>query len=147
FPGHNLRRLIRTGELSSWWTVARILDLGYRVASGIQAASQAHGTGFVHNDLHPGNILVDSEAFGTSGWVKLIDFGLSSSSEFSALTASTTLDDLGVELAGEYRAPEVARGDLGKPRSDMYALGVILFQLLTHRFPRSQPDDNPNTLP
>ena len=106
----------------------KAINLCKQVAEGLAAA---HGNGIIHRDLKPGNI-----ALTTDGRVKLLDFGLARplpSAEISVSTATT----LGHEIAGTlpYMAPEQLQGKSVDVRSDLYALGVVLYELLTGRMP------------
>jgi serine/threonine-protein kinase len=94
------------------------------VAAGL---AHAHARGVVHRDLTPSNVLVER---GT-GRVVVTDFGL------ARLVRSTTSAPVSGVLAGtpEYWAPEQAAGEPTGPATDLYALGCILFQLLTGRLP------------
>jgi small subunit ribosomal protein S1 len=142
FPGVNLG----PGEggvrqEGTWWNLERVLDLGYRVASAFEAVAHVHGKQSGHNDLHPGNLMVDPRAYPAEHWVKVIDFGLSTEPRYYSMRA--VIDRMGTKLRWAYRAPEMATGDSVAPASDVFALGVILFQLLTGKFPLSKPDDDP----
>jgi serine/threonine-protein kinase len=94
------------------------------VAAGL---AHAHARGVVHRDLTPSNVLVEN---GT-GRVVVTDFGL------ARLVRSSTSAPVSGVLAGtpEYWAPEQAAGEATGPATDLYALGCILFQLLTGRLP------------
>ena len=95
------------------------------VAQAARAVAAAHARGFVHRDIKPGNILVTRD-----GRVKVADFGIARALAESALTLpGTTLGSV------HYFSPEQARGELATPASDIYSLGIVLFELLTGRRP------------
>ena len=99
------------------------------VAAGL---AHAHARGVVHRDLTPSNVLVERN----TGRVVVTDFGLA-----RLVRSSTSLPVSGV-LAGtpEYWAPEQAAGEPTGPATDLYALGCILFQLLSGRLPFAGED-------
>ncbi len=109
------------------------LDLAVALTQGILAALHiAHQQGVVHRDLKPGNVLVDPD-----GTARVLDFGMAkvlrgdgSSDSLNALTEQNM-----VFGTPEYMAPEQARGDELDHRADIYATGIILYELLTGKVP------------
>lgn len=115
--GYTLRDVIeRQGAL----TPRQALDLLDPIVAGLAAA---HGAGLVHRDVKPENVLISHQ-----GWVKIGDFGLS-----RAITTSTNTGTLFGTVA--YIAPELARGEGGDARSDIYSAGIMLYELLTGHQP------------
>ena len=128
--GQTLDDLIQSvGHLSAKQTAA----LGRQICAGLQAI---HERGIVHRDLKPGNIMVDR-----SGHAILMDFGLAFHQGRDRLTGAGSV--LGT-LA--YLSPEQARGRTTDHRSDLYALGLILFEMLTGRRPPGDGGSAPMAL-
>jgi serine/threonine-protein kinase len=100
----------------------RVRPLAEQMLRGLGAA---HERGVVHRDLKPGNIMVTP-----AGVVKLVDFGLADAAEESTLTPAGY-----VVGTPAYMAPEQAIGSRPTPQSDLFSLGVILYELLTGRRP------------
>ncbi|OIP44177.1 MAG: hypothetical protein AUK47_01465 [Deltaproteobacteria bacterium CG2_30_63_29] len=93
----------------------------------LSALGAAHDAGIVHRDLKPENVLI------ASGQVlKLIDFGIAKLEHLESLTATRSI--LGTP---EYMAPEQIRGEAVDPRTDLYALGIILYEMLSGKLPFS----------
>jgi serine/threonine protein kinase len=116
------------GTLQHWLAGQRLSVVGAvrLVHTLARAVGAAHQVGITHRDLKPGNVLI------VNGVPKIADFGLAKQMEHSLQTASGAI--LGTP---QYMAPEQAAGDNRRvgPASDVYALGVILFELLTGRVP------------
>ena len=103
-----------------------------RIALGIlKALDYIHKQGVVHRDLKPENIMVDD---GDN--LKLIDFGIASKEGAKRLTYAGFTQALGTP---NYISPEQVKGKRGDGRSDLYALGVMLYEMLTGRTPFSGP--------
>jgi len=118
--GGNLEDLLRDGPLDLD-RAARILD---QIGAGLAAA---HNQGVVHRDVKPGNVLLDEE-----GNAYLSDFGIALETGAPEQTAGTM-----IRGTPAYLSPEQIRLEKTSPRSDTYALGVVLYEMLTaeHPFP------------
>jgi serine/threonine-protein kinase len=101
---------------------ADAVDISAQCCRGLD---YAHRNGVVHRDVKPGNLLRNRE-----GQVKLADFGIAKAAEQSDITKVGSV--LGTAA---YLSPEQTRGEAAGPASDLYALGVVVFQLLTGRLP------------
>ena len=104
------------------------LDIQEAIAYAIEIArglSIAHGRNLVHRDIKPQNVLIDDE-----GRAKLTDFGISRQLEQAGMTATGRV--LGTT---DYVAPEQAMGHGADPRSDIYSLGVVLYEMLVGQVP------------
>jgi serine/threonine-protein kinase len=97
------------------------------------ALSAAHAEGVIHRDLKPGNIFVVLESNG-SEYVKVLDFGLAKKGTTPNSATPQTRASMIVGTP-EYMAPEQACGQAVSPRTDLYAAGIIMFELLTGRLP------------
>ncbi len=119
--GKNLKQYIRDkGRL----TTHEALAIARQIA---EALVQAHAAGVIHRDIKPQNIL-----FSKDGQVKVADFGIAIAADGSTLTCND-------EVIGSvhYFSPEQARGNLAGKRSDLYSLGVILYEMVTGQVPFS----------
>ncbi len=104
----------------------------------LTALGEAHELGIVHRDLKPENIIVERMRRGND-LVKVVDFGLA---KLKASEMSTSVTSPGIVCGTpDYMAPEQGRGDPIDGRADLYAVGVVMFQLLTGRLPYES--DNP----
>lgn len=100
--------------------------LAARIAAQICVAlDHAHAAGIVHRDIKPANVIVDS-----AGKVKVTDFGIARAAGDSTLTVTGTM--LGT---AHYLSPEQASGSKVVPASDIYALGIVLYEMLTGEVP------------
>jgi serine/threonine-protein kinase len=123
--GRPLSRLLDVGPLPG----ERAAALGRQIAQGMTAA---HGQGVVHGDLKPANIMVTA-----AGVAKIMDFGLARRDVPAGATDETGLwnpsPDGGISGTPGYMSPEQSRGQPAGPASDVFALGLILYELLTGR--------------
>ena len=112
-------------------TVRERLRLFRSVCDAVQ---YAHRQAVLHRDLKPSNILVMEDPHGNEPVVKLLDFGIAKQIDSVELPAHQTLPGLGL-MTPAYAAPEVFRGEPVGTYSDVYSLGVILYELLAHQHP------------
>ncbi|MCP3105522.1 serine/threonine protein kinase, partial [Myxococcus sp. K15C18031901] len=99
----------------------------------LAALAAAHGAGVVHRDLKPSNIFLVRQPDG-SRYVKVLDFGLAKRGQGPTGRTAQTRTDMVVGTP-EYMAPEQARGQEVGPMTDLYALGVVSFEIVTGRLP------------
>ncbi len=123
--GINLKERIRR---VAPFTLSVAVDIALAVAEGLE---NAHRAGIAHGDLRPHNIIVSQE-----GLIKITDFGL-----LPALQASPMAQTAWLTRAAPYLPPEVSEGWQVTPSADVYALGVILFEMITGGVPF--PADTP----
>lgn len=130
--GKNLRELTAEKNL----TLSEILDIGIQIGNALAAA---HRVGIVHRDIKPENVMVLPD-----GYVKVLDFGLakfvgvgkSATEDSTASTASLIQTKAGMIIGTvNYMSPEQLRGKTVDERTDVWSLGVVLFELLARRRP------------
>jgi len=130
--GTSLRELIQRGPLAP----PRALDIARQIAGAIKAA---HEAGVVHRDLKPDNVML-GERDGVSGHVKVLDFGVAKLASDEASAGSPITRYGAIVGTFEYMAPEQGGGGAVDHRADLYALGVILYELLSGRPPFSSDE-------
>ncbi|MFZ2053942.1 MAG: serine/threonine-protein kinase [Candidatus Aminicenantales bacterium] len=118
-PGQDLKALIRqTGQL----TVAKAVAIGEEICEGL---AEAHKQGIVHRDMKPSNIIIDR-----AGGARIMDFGIARSLAVKSRTGPGVM--IGTP---EYMSPEQVEGKDVDERSDIYSLGIILYEMLTGHVP------------
>jgi serine/threonine protein kinase/formylglycine-generating enzyme required for sulfatase activity/cephalosporin-C deacetylase-like acetyl esterase len=117
--GEDLKSFIhRSGRL----TVDKAVTIAEQISEGL---AEAHRQGVVHRDLKPQNIMIDRD-----GNARIMDFGIARSVKPEGITGSAVM--IGTP---EYMSPEQVEGKAVDPRSDLYSLGIILYEMLTGRVP------------
>jgi serine/threonine-protein kinase len=125
--GRPLRRLLdEEGTLAP----ARALGIAAAVCEALQ---YMHGQGVVHRDLKPENIMI-----GPDGGIKIIDFGIAALAGARRLTFGTFSKRMGT---ADYAAPEQVKGKRGDARTDVYQLGIIVYEMLTGKTPFTGVND------
>ena len=120
FEGQDLKLLIKEGAP---FPVERAVELGVQICAGV---GYAHRAGLVHCDIKPQNILVTAD-----GRVKITDFGIARA--LANIRPGETTDV--VWGSPQYYSPEQAAGEHPTPASDVYSIGVVLFEMLAGRLP------------
>jgi len=122
--GHSLQQVLRHRQRLAFNTVARL------IAQVADALDHAHRSSVVHRDVKPANVMIDN-----TGRAKLTDFGV-------AYVPSSTMTQTGTALGSpRYMSPEQVLGQPVDGRSDIFALGVVLYEALTRRTPFEEPQD------
>jgi formylglycine-generating enzyme required for sulfatase activity/dienelactone hydrolase len=117
YEGQSLKQRLGRSSLPT----EEAVQIAVQVARGLGAA---HARGIVHRDVKPGNVMLTAD-----GAVKLLDFGLAKVADVSITRPGTTLGTMA------YMAPEQARGDPVDQRTDLWSLGVVLYEMLTGERP------------
>ena len=118
YDGESLKSRIANGEVR----IDEAVDIATQVAQGL---AKAHESGIVHRDIKPANIMI-----GKDGIVRIVDFGLAKLSGQTMLTKSGSM----VGTAA-YMSPEQARGEKVDHSTDIWSLGVVLYEMLTGQQP------------
>lgn len=133
--GQTLKQRMLIGRME----IPDILDVSTQVASALQAA---HAAGIVHRDIKPENIMVRPD-----GYVKVLDFGLAKLTDNSSQSSSTSVDSRIDTMVKEhtkpgtvlgtvnYMSPEQARGHVLDQRTDVFSLGVVMYEMAAGRTP------------
>jgi serine/threonine protein kinase len=127
-PSYLVMERVKGTPIQPTTDVGRLLNLAIQIADGLAAA---HAAGIVHRDLKPSNVLVTPE-----GQVKILDFGLAMMAPLamgaSDVTRAQVKTETGVTLGtAQYMSPEQARGEDVDARTDLWSLGVVLYELAT----------------
>jgi tetratricopeptide (TPR) repeat protein/tRNA A-37 threonylcarbamoyl transferase component Bud32 len=118
YEGETLKQKIENGSLD----VAGVVGIALEICDGL---GRAHEAGVVHRDIKPGNIIITDR-----GKAKILDFGL------AKLAGETQLTRTGITVGTAlYMSPEQARGETVDARSDIWSVGVVLYEALTGRRP------------
>jgi tetratricopeptide (TPR) repeat protein len=117
YEGETLKQRLERGPLG----VGEVIEYGAQIAEGL---AKAHAQGVVHRDVKPGNIILSDDE------VKLLDFGLAKFADALQLTVpGSTIGTVA------YMSPEQVRGEEADARSDLWALGIVLYEMLTGTVP------------
>jgi serine/threonine protein kinase/Tfp pilus assembly protein PilF len=114
-PGKSLKEVVENGPLA----LEQALDIAIQIAQGLQAA---HSNDIIHQDIKSANIIVDDD-----GHVTVLDFGL------AVLCCQQEVNEEGGTVA--YMSPEQTRGGTVNPRTDIWSMGVCLYEMLTAKMP------------
>jgi serine/threonine-protein kinase len=126
--GSTLFSVLRSERLS----VAKAVGYAIQIA---EALAKAHAAGIVHRDLKPGNLMITGD-----GLIKVLDFGLArlnaAANQMSQAQTTVYVTRIGTVMGTvAYMSPEQARGEEASPQSDVFSLGVVLFEMLSGELP------------
>ena len=128
YDGETLKHRLSRGRLP----LAEALDLAAQAASGLTAA---HAKGIIHRDIKPANLIITSD-----GVLKILDFGIAKIADVAATRPGQTPGTVA------YMSPEQARGGRVDARSDVWSLGVVLYESIAGRRPFADADGMPASL-
>ena len=118
YEGETLKNKIRRASLS----LGEIIEITTQIAQGLK---KAHENGIIHRDIKPGNIFITKE-----GIVKILDFGLAKKIDHNQITR------VGIKFGTtEYMSPEQLKGERVDQRTDIWSLGIILYEMLAGQYP------------
>ena len=121
YDGQTLQDLIETQDFASL-PIEKVIDITSQIAAGL---ARAHEAGIIHRDIKPSNIIITER-----GEVKILDFGI------AKLRSQQTITKTGSTLGtAAYMSPEQVKGDPVDHRTDLWSLGVILYEMLAGRRP------------
>jgi serine/threonine protein kinase len=118
-PGEDLKSMIR---MTKQLTVGASISIAQQVCDGL---AEAHRLGVIHRDLKPSNIMIDK-----AGAVRIMDFGIARSLKTKGITGTGVM--IGTP---EYMSPEQVEGKEAEQHSDIYSLGIVLYEILIGRLP------------
>jgi serine/threonine protein kinase/Tfp pilus assembly protein PilF len=127
--GENLASILKKGKLP----IEKAIDIGIQLAEGLNAA---HKKGIVHRDIKPSNIVISK-----NGYVKILDFGLAKPYLKEENKKDSSIDKYEITKTGiivgtvSYMSPEQAEGEKVDHRSDIFSLGIILYEMFTGKKP------------
>ncbi len=135
-PNYLVMELVEGAPVGPVADVRQLLELATQMADGLAAA---HAVGIVHRDIKPSNLLVTS-----SGHVKILDFGLATvtppATAASDVTREAVVTEAGTLIGtAAYMSPEQARGETLDARTDLWSLGVVLYEMSTGTRPFDGP--------
>jgi TolB-like protein/predicted Ser/Thr protein kinase len=136
-PNYLVMELIEGETLRDWFQRALPLEHGLEIARQLlDGLGAAHRAGLVHRDLKPENVMIRSD-----GRVKVLDFGLAKWLPGKDHSPKDSIASLNASLTGQmvgtvaYMSPEQIQGEGTDPRTDLFALGIMLYEMLTGRHP------------
>jgi len=124
YPGNSLRKILKSGPLP----LDKAVNLGTQLACGVAAA---HAHDIIHRDIKPDNIIINE-----SGELRLLDFGLA---KFTDSTKPTR--DGGIMGTVAYMSPELIRNGIFTTKSDIWSIGVVLYEMLTGQNPFNRDNE------